>query len=150
MKKIIFISFLFFLADKKLLAQDIHYSQFFTSPISLNPAKTGLFNGDWRVGANYKNQWNSIPVPYNTGSVFCDISRGKKRGDFIKKYGLGLFIAQDVAGDGNLSTTKIQLSAAYHQVLDYDEKYFLSAVQSDKVNDFYLISINNNRLRRKK
>ena len=126
MKKIIFILFFFILADKNLSAQDIHYSQFFTSPISLNPAKTGLFNGDWRIGGNFKNQWGSIPVPYNTGSVFFDISRGEKRNNLIKKIGLGLFIAQDAAGDGNLSTTKIQLSAAYHQVLDYDEKYFLS------------------------
>ncbi len=126
MKKIAVISFLIFFVGKNLSAQDIHYSQFFTSPISLNPAKTGLFNGDWRIGANYKNQWNSIPVPYNTGSVFCDMSKGAKRNNLIKKVGFGLFVAQDAAGDGNLSTTKIQLSAAYHQVLDYYDKYFLS------------------------
>ena len=124
MRKIYFILLLLF--AKNIIAQDIHYSQFFTSPISLNPAKTGLFNGDWRIGANYKNQWNSIPVAYNTGSIFIDKSIGEKRNGLIKRMGIGGFIAQDVAGDGNLSTTKIQLSAAYHQVLDYNEMYFLS------------------------
>ena len=126
MKKIVYIAFFIFFIAQKLLAQDIHYSQFFTSPISLNPAKTGLFNGDWRIGANYKNQWNSIPVAYNTGSVFADFAMGAKRNSMIKKAGVGIFVAQDVAGDGNLSTTKIQLSGAFHQVLDEDEKYFLS------------------------
>ncbi len=126
MKKIVYIAFFIFFIAQKLLAQDIHYSQFFTSPISLNPAKTGLFNGDWRIGANYKNQWNSIPVAYNTGSIFVDFALGEKRNSMIKKAGVGIFLAQDVAGDGNLSTTKIQLSGAFHQVLDENEKYFLS------------------------
>ncbi|MCI5059058.1 MAG: hypothetical protein MRY83_23295, partial [Flavobacteriales bacterium] len=28
-------------------AQDIHFSQFNNSPLSLNPAETGNFKGDW-------------------------------------------------------------------------------------------------------
>ncbi|MFM2049167.1 MAG: hypothetical protein RI955_1715 [Bacteroidota bacterium] len=126
MKKNIFIWLVFFVGIKNISAQDIHYSQFFTSPISLNPAKTGLFNGDWRFGTNYKNQWYSIPVTYHTASIFVDKAIGSKRNQQIKKAGAGLFVAQDIAGDGNLATTKIQLSGAYHQVLDYNERYFIS------------------------
>ncbi len=126
MKRILSISFFLFFVIEISVAQDLHFSQFFTSPISLNPAKTGLFNGDWRIGANYKNQWYNIPVTYNTASVFADAAFGEKRNSFLKKAGAGIYLAQDGAGDGNLATTKIQLSGAYHQVLDYNEMYYLS------------------------
>jgi hypothetical protein len=33
-----------------LVAQDIHFTQFFTNPLALNPAQTGYFNGNYRVG----------------------------------------------------------------------------------------------------
>jgi type IX secretion system PorP/SprF family membrane protein len=126
LKRILSISFFLFFVIEISVAQDLHFSQFFTSPISLNPAKTGLFNGDWRIGANYKNQWYNIPITYNTASVFADAAFGEKRNSFLKKAGAGIYLAQDGAGDGNLATTKIQLSGAYHQVLDYNEMYYLS------------------------
>jgi type IX secretion system PorP/SprF family membrane protein len=126
MKKIFFISVIMVSMLTKIKAQDIHYSQFFTSPISLNPAKTGLFNGDWRMGGNYKNQWYNIPVTYHTASIFVDKNFGEARNKQIKKAGAGLFVVQDIAGDGNLATTKIQFSGAYHQLLDYNERFYLS------------------------
>ena len=53
-------------------AQDIHFSQFNNSPLNLNPAQTGLFNGDWRFVGNLRNQWSSVPVPYRTFSLSTD------------------------------------------------------------------------------
>ncbi|HEY8915865.1 MAG TPA: type IX secretion system membrane protein PorP/SprF, partial [Chitinophaga sp.] len=45
-------------------AQDLHFSQFFNSPLTTNPANTGFIpDGNYRVGINYRNQWASIPVP---------------------------------------------------------------------------------------
>src|ERR1035441_5781184 len=38
-------------------AQDIHFTQFFSNPLILNPAQTGNFNGNYRVGFNFKGQW---------------------------------------------------------------------------------------------
>ena len=32
-----------------LAAQDNHFSQYYASPLSLNPATTGHFEGDWRA-----------------------------------------------------------------------------------------------------
>ena len=55
-------------------AQDLHFSQWFNSPLSTNPANTGFIpQADYRLGANYRNQWSTImSVPYKTMSVWGD------------------------------------------------------------------------------
>jgi hypothetical protein len=55
-----------------LHAQDLHFSQFFNSPLTTNPANTGFIpDADFRLGANYRNQWSTImTVPYKTTSIF--------------------------------------------------------------------------------
>ena len=42
-----------------LNSQDIHFSQFYMSPLNLNPAMTGVMNGNIRLTGNYWNQWAS-------------------------------------------------------------------------------------------
>ena len=49
-------------------AQDPHYSNWQMSPLNQNPANTGMFEGDARFILNYRNQWQSVKVPYNTFS----------------------------------------------------------------------------------
>src|SRR3546814_14835028 len=44
-------------------AQDPHLSQYYSSPLFLNQALTGMFNGDFRLSGNQKTQWGSIPTP---------------------------------------------------------------------------------------
>ncbi|WP_158827891.1 PorP/SprF family type IX secretion system membrane protein [Mucilaginibacter lacusdianchii] len=58
-------------------AQDHMYSQFFNSPIYLNPALTGQFEGDFRMNMAYRNQWSSVPgsLSYITGSADWNIPR---------------------------------------------------------------------------
>ena len=52
-------------------SQDLHFSQFFNSPLSTNPANTGFIpDGDYRLGVNYRNQWSAImAVPYKTMKI---------------------------------------------------------------------------------
>ncbi|MCB0523747.1 MAG: PorP/SprF family type IX secretion system membrane protein [Saprospiraceae bacterium] len=52
-------------------AQDIHFSQFGNTPLNLSPGLAGVFGGDIRFVANYRDQWRAVPVPYTTfsGSV---------------------------------------------------------------------------------
>lgn len=98
-------------------SQDLHFSQFFNSPLSTNPANTGFIPAsDFRIGANYREQWSSIPVPYKTTSIWGDAQfmRDRIPGGWM---GLGGLILQDVAGSGNLRSTKIYSSLAYHQML---------------------------------
>lgn len=100
--------------------QDLHFSQFFNSPLTTNPANTGFIpDGDYRIGINYRNQWSSVmTLPYKTMSAFGDVQLMKDR---VQNgwLGLGGVILRDVAGSGNLTSTKIYGSVAYHQMLGY-------------------------------
>lgn len=102
-----------------LSAQDLHFSQFMNSPLSTNPANTGFIpDGDYRIGINYRNQWSSImAIPYKTMSAFGDaqIMRDRFETGWI---GAGALILRDVAGSGNLTSTKVYGSLAYHQLID--------------------------------
>ncbi len=100
------------------VAQDMHFSQWFNSPLSTNPANTGFIpDADYRLGVNYRNQWSSImSVPYKTMSIWGDaqVFRDRIESGWL---GLGGLILRDVAGSGGLTSTKVFGSAAYHQML---------------------------------
>ncbi|MEO5943670.1 MAG: PorP/SprF family type IX secretion system membrane protein [Ferruginibacter sp.] len=99
-------------------AQDLHFSQFFNSPLTTNPANTGFIpDADYRLGVNYRNQWSNImSVPYKTMSAFGDaqLFRDKLENGWV---GIGGVILSDVAGSGSLRSTKAYASIAYHQML---------------------------------
>lgn len=101
-----------------LQAQDLHFSQFFNSPLSTNPANTGFIpDADYRVGVHFRNQWSSIlAAPYKTVSVFADaqVFRDRFENGWL---GLGALLLNDEAGSGGLRSTKIYGSVAYHQML---------------------------------
>ena len=101
-------------------AQDLHFSQFMNSPLTTNPANTGFIpDGDYRLGVNYRNQWASVmAVPYKTMSAFGDVQIMKDRLE-NGWVGLGGVVLKDVAGSGNLTSTKVYGSVAYHQMLGY-------------------------------
>jgi type IX secretion system PorP/SprF family membrane protein len=111
---------LFLLDVTGLQAQDLHFSQWFNSPLTTNPANTGFIpDADYRLGANYRNQWSSVmSEPYKTMSIFGDaqVFRNRIQSGWL---GLGGVILHDVAGSGNLSTTEVYGSVAYHQMVGY-------------------------------
>ena len=106
--------------SKEMYAQDLHFSQFFNSPLSTNPANTGFIpDGDYRLGVNFRDQWSSImAVPYKTMSAFGDVQI-MKNSDQTGWVGVGGLVLRDVAGSGNLTSTKLYGSLAYHQMLGY-------------------------------
>ena len=53
-------------------AQDPNFSQFFSSPLNINPALTGNINADWRAIANFRDQWIGPASPYVTGTLSYD------------------------------------------------------------------------------
>lgn len=99
-------------------AQDLHFSQFFNSPLTTNPANTGFIpDADFRIGAHYRNQFSSIMTsPYKTISIYGDaqVFRDRLESGWL---GLGGVILRDVAGSGSLTSTKAYASVAYHQML---------------------------------
>ena len=88
-------------------AQDLHFSQFFNSPLTTNPANTGFIpDGDYRLGVNFRNQWSSVmTLPYKTTSAFADVQLMKNR-DATGWLGAGAVVLRDVAGSGNLNSYK--------------------------------------------
>ena len=96
----------------QLKAQDIHFSQYFSTPLTISPSNTGNYTGDWRVMANYRTQWKEIAKPYNTESVAAD----KQFYIHNEKISGGLLIVNDRSG-GTFQVNKIQLSGAYHKTL---------------------------------
>ncbi len=109
----------------KVFGQDIHFSQFYNSPLNLNPALTGYFDGDYRFVANHRNQWSSITVPYVTFSASVDSRYSNVK---LKKtiLGLGLTFNSDKAGDGDFGTNQIILSFAAHRAVNIDSTIILS------------------------
>jgi len=116
MKKIkVFIIVIFISVAAK--AQDPHFSQFFASPLTLNPALTGKFDGTMRLAANYRNQWPSIPNAYITESGSIDLSVLKsKMGNNV--LGLGFSGLSDQSGNGALKLNFGSISLSYHKSLD--------------------------------
>ena len=93
------------------MCQDMHFSQFFNSPLNLNPALTGMFNGDTRFHLNLRQQWENVPVNYRSADVGADFKiRNNKNANFL---GIGGLINYDQAGDLNLDMTGINASIAY-------------------------------------
>ena len=101
-------------------AQDPHFSQFFSSPLTLNPAFTGKFDGTVRVSGNYRNQWPTINRAYQTGTVSVDFPILKKLIDFRDTWGVGLMGYTDKSADGAVSFNYMSVSTAFHKGLDED------------------------------
>lgn len=87
----------------------MHFSQYYFSPLSLNPANTGNFKGDYRLFGNYRTQWRNLDKGFNTFSAGGDLNM------FPRNYniGAGLILINDLSAE-NLGVTKILPSAAWH------------------------------------
>lgn len=81
-------------------AQDPIFSQFYSSPLQLNPAFAGNSNHPI-VYLQYRNQWPSVNNAYVTYSATYD--------QFLpaRNSGFGIGLLRDDAGDGTLTNTKI-------------------------------------------
>jgi type IX secretion system PorP/SprF family membrane protein len=105
-------------------AQDIHFSQFFEAPLLRNPSLAGIFSGDIRVQAVYRDQWNSITNAYKTGSMNAEykVPIGKAN-DFVTA---GLQILYDRAGTVSWVSTHILPALNYHKSLGVERNSYLS------------------------
>lgn len=108
-----------------VVAQDIHFSQYQASPLLLNSSNTGSFDGDYRFGVNYRNQWSSFIKPFVTTSGFFDklIKKELLGNDYI---GVGLALFSDNAGTAEFNTQSAFGSMSYHKKLDSEGKQVVS------------------------
>src|SRR3954454_20934906 len=99
-------------------AQDPNFSQFFVSPLTLNPALTGKFDGVFRVAGNYRNQWPTINNAFTTYTVSVDGSILRSRIPEFDQFGVGIMAFSDKSGNGVLQNNYLAISTAYHKSLD--------------------------------
>lgn len=106
-------------------AQDIHFSQFYENSILRNPALTGIFSGDFKVGLNYRDQWASITNPYRTVSITGEtrILASRSVGDYIS---LGVAAYYDKAGAIEFTSQAVYPSIAYNKALNDQHNSYLS------------------------
>ncbi len=105
-------------------SQDIHFSQFFETPLLRNPSLAGIFTGDVRVQAVYRDQWNSVTNAYKTGSVNAELKMPIGKGDdFITT---GLQIMYDKAGTIGWTSTHVLPALNYHKSLSTEKNSYLS------------------------
>ncbi|HYC27824.1 MAG TPA: type IX secretion system membrane protein PorP/SprF, partial [Chitinophagaceae bacterium] len=108
-----------------LEAQDINFSQFYELPLLRNPALAGQYRGDIRVTSAFRNQWNSVTVPFRTTALGTELKFGvsANSNDYLS---LGLQLTNDVAGDSKLGKTQIMPLIAYHKSVSNDRNAYLS------------------------
>jgi type IX secretion system PorP/SprF family membrane protein len=95
-----------------IFAQDIHFSQFYMSPLTQNPAMAGV-NYNFQALLNYKDQWRGVTTPFKTFAASVDARLGKKTyKDSYWAGGLNFF--SDRAGDAKMGISQANITAAYH------------------------------------
>lgn len=103
------IQLILFLVPLSVFTQDIHFSQFYMSPLNLNPALTGVMNCKMRFVANYRNQWAPVlkSKSFNTFNMSFDQKIPVGRYDY---FGFGGTFWGDKAGSLDFSTIQFKLS----------------------------------------
>jgi type IX secretion system PorP/SprF family membrane protein len=119
MRRIIYVLLcICYFSPNSVEAQDPAFSQFFASPLTLNPALTGKFNGTLRVAGNYRNQWPQINNAYITSTISVDgniMANKITNGD---AWGVGLMTMTDRTASGILTSNYVALSTSYQKALD--------------------------------
>ena len=128
MKKIIpyLLFVLLLLGSGKAYNQDINFSQFYELPMLRNPGLAGIFEGDYAITAAYRNQWQSITVPFKTMALALEYKK-PIRGNSDDFYTIGLQATNDVAGDSRLSRTQVLPVFNFHKSLNGEKDTYLSA-----------------------
>jgi len=101
-----------------LYAQDPHFSQFYASPLTLNPAFAGKFNGNVRVAGIHRNQWPTINRAFITTSAAVDFRILQSRIAENDTWGVGLMGFSDQGANGAVKFNYASAGTAFHKGLD--------------------------------
>ena len=93
-----------------LVAQEIHFSQFYANPLTANPANTAWYDGNLRLNGMYRTQWKAVDnKPYQTISLSAE----KQFQYYDHSYGFGFLFLRDESGYYNLINDKFLASGAF-------------------------------------
>jgi type IX secretion system PorP/SprF family membrane protein len=118
MKKVVAFLFSVLGLVKVASSQDVHLSQFNSSPLLLNAANTGNFDGKIRVAANYRNQWASVSTPFQTGVISADAPLCTSTKYY---FGVGILGIYDRVGSAKLTHKTTMASVALHYPLSKND-----------------------------
>lgn len=106
-------------------SQDVGFSQFYDQPLLRNPALAGIFTGDVRFTASYRNQWQSVTIPYRTFGLSSEVKFPVNimPDDNIT---IGLQLFKDVAGTSQFSAVQILPAVNYNLPLSNETNSYLS------------------------
>lgn len=107
-------------------AQDPHFSQFFASPLTINPANTGNFSGSLRAALNSRTQLPEFNNPYATKTLSLDAPILKKYIKEDDKLSVGLLILSDQSGNKLLNDNNIAASVSYSKALDENANHSIA------------------------
>ena len=110
MRKILFSVSLFL--SLNVLSQDLHFSQTSQTPLLINPAAAGVYDGWERVIINHRNQWLGAGTQFMTTSVAADANFGKSRNNDKAHLGVGLMFNNDIGGDARFGNQTGSLSVS--------------------------------------
>src|ERR1043165_5349552 len=115
MKKIFTIASLSLLTIMRANGQDIHFSQFYENASLRNPALTGIFSGDYKAGVNYRTQWSSVSVPFQTVLASAETRLGLSSGEANDYLSFGLTTTYDKAGSISFNSFSVMPVIAYNK-----------------------------------
>lgn len=130
---------------------EIHFTQFDMAPIQLNPALAGDFQGTYRVGGIYRDQWFSvIDNSFKTADLYVDVNviRGLRKQDWVS-VGLGYSVIDQAGtfgqaeegGSRGLKNSFFNMGASYHLANKKRTNIFSLGVQRSTVSSTFNLLI---------
>lgn len=122
LRHLLYTTFLFLGLGFNAQAQDPYFAQFYASPLTLNPAMIGVYEGQFRMAINYREQWGSIlgNDPFRTIAASFDIRQQVSKGDYI---GFAFSALRDEAGISNFTQNRGNLGLSYMKQLGGSRRY---------------------------
>ena len=114
------------ISTSNLFAQDPSFSQFFSSPLNINPALTANINADWRLISNLRDQWLGPASPYVTGTISFDRKIFQNKVPNVDEeyniIGVGAMLMYDKAFSGIVKSSYASLNLSYNiKLAEYGE-----------------------------
>ena len=126
-KNILLTLVLTWLSNVSLLAQDPVFSQFYSSPLSVNPALAGNGDAHWRIVGNHRSQWIGEGLePLTTTSISFDGKLFRQRDKEVNYIGGGLLFLQDKGLSGAYKSNSFHFIVSSHVSLDEEDNNGLS------------------------
>jgi type IX secretion system PorP/SprF family membrane protein len=100
----------------RVVAQDVHFSQYAETPSIINPALAGV-TYNTRVAFNAKDQWGALGAAYRTIGLSFEqtIKHRKLKGNY---FAVSANIFRDEAGDAHMKTLNPNIGVSYLQKIN--------------------------------